>query len=390
MPEAAVDPTKPVATPPPAPPANPPVAPSTPAVAPAATPAVDPKPATPAPATPTPDAGADVGDDEGYGLLGDDEDAGKPEPAKPADADAKPVAWSDRREAVAKAAEEKWTAKAKTDDDKKAVGDRVDRLKKQLARYGTEEAAILAGLEAQEKLRAGQKTAKPAEGATKEEVAAYRESVGLPKEPQDYSIPRVEVTTADGRKEAIQWTEDHKPLHDSFRAVAFANDMSQAQVDALVKWQFASVEEAKQQQEDRIRAIDKADKKEARETLREEFGEEFQPRLAVVDRLLKDDERLPGGAGKMLWEARTPDGRKLVHHPAIIKLLSDLAVSGGTSWEPYGDGAIMTGDAKASLADDEDKIRTIMKNDFQKYINEGWDKKLTAILQRKEKMGRAA
>ena len=91
----------------------------------------------------------------------------------------KPKGDASWRDDVLSSAEQRWLKKAnfdKLDDEKKAVAKKelstkAEALKRQLARYGTEEAAILAGMEAQEKLRAGAKTEKPAADASPEAKA---------------------------------------------------------------------------------------------------------------------------------------------------------------------------------------------------------------------------
>lgn len=327
-------------------------------------------------------------DEERLSLDDDaEEGADKKDGKKAADADPKAedkgkakdksaTAWSTRRDTIVKSAEQKLLKKAKTDDEKKAAGAQVERLKKQLARYGTEEAAILAGMEAQEKLRAGQKKDKPGKDASPEDVAEWRESVGLPKESKDYDIPKIA---------GHQWTDADKPLHVSFKEAAFKADLTQAQVSALTEWQVAYAAEVAAGRETAIKDIDRADKKEARAILKEEFGDEFTPRLEIVDRLLKDDEALPAGLGKMLWEARSSSGQALKHHPVFLKLLAHVAMDGFGDWPGYGEGSIKTGDVREAESTRKKELQKLMRENRDEYYRTGADVEYREILAREEK-----
>ena len=374
---AANDAPKPdTATPTPAPNTSAPAAPNP--AAPAANP-TDPKTTGTDPA-PSPAPVADAADDDADdSLLGDDDG----EPAAPA-SEPKPdtAAW---RDGALKAAEQKWLSKAKTDDDKKAVTDRVSRMKAQIGRYGTVEAAMIALADAQDKLRSKQDTEPLPKDASPEEIAEWREKHGLPKEAKDIAIPRVEITTEDGKRAYREWTEADKPLHDAFRQVAFDADLSQAQVDKLVSWQFKSAQDSVAANKQQLQSLDKDARKAARTELREEWGNEYDARIAVVERFIKDEEALPNGAGKKLWAARDPEtGERIAYDIEIMKLIANAAQ------DKYGEGAFISGDAKAAIADEEEKIQTIMRTDFPRYISEGWDRKLLALRERKAGKGKRA
>jgi hypothetical protein len=143
--------------------------------------------------------------------------------------------------------------------------------------------------------------------------------------------------------------------------------------------------EAGKRREEAVKAIDKADKKEAKAVLSEEFGEELNPRLEVVDRLLKDDEALPDGAGKMIWEARTPEGRALRFHPTILRLLSEVAVNGFGEFAGYGEGTLKTGDVRAAESTRKKDLQKMMREDPQGYVRGGYDVEYRKILENEER-----
>jgi hypothetical protein len=337
-----------------------------------------------------PKAGEANADADADGLLGDEDDDGEgaetgTEGDKTAKAEGKdepdPSAW--RVDAV-KAAERKWLAKAKTDDEKKAAAERVERMKSQLGRYGTLEAAMIALADAQDKLRSRQHAEPLSKDASPEEVAEWREKNGLPKEAKDIAIPRVEVTTETGERKYHEWTEADQPLHDAFREVAYDLKLSQDQVNRLVDWQFKSAQARVAEGQQALKAIDKEDKRHARTFMREEWGAEYDPRIAVVERFIKDEEALPDGAGKLLWEARDAAGHRVAFHPGVMMLLADAAQA------RYGEGAFLTGDAKETMASEEERILTVMKTDFERYKREGMDVKLMQLRERKAGRSRKA
>lgn len=339
------------------------------------------------------DGGATEEGSSGDDWLDDGEaaPAGEADGKEAADKDAaakagdKPKADAAWRDTALKAAEAKLLKKAKTDDDKKAVATQTERLKKQLARYGTPEAAILAGMEAQEKLRGGAKTAKPGPDAAPEDVAKWREAEGLPADPADIAIPRIEVTNADGSRAVHKWTDADKPLHDSFRDLAYDLGMSQEAVNRAVQWQVKEVQEATQRQKELITHVDKEDRKEMMEALREEYADEIKPRMTMVTQLINDREVFPEDVSTMLWNARTPDGRRLMNQAALVKFFSEKAV------EQYGDGGLIVGDKRVAIEDEEAKWVSLMKTDFDEYARQNGSEKLAAIRERKAgKRGKAA
>jgi hypothetical protein len=315
--------------------------------------------------------------DEAEGETEDTTDARDGKEAADKDKDGKPTPWSERRELIVKTAEEKWLKKAKTDDEKKAVAARVGRLRQQIVRYGSEESAILAGMEAQEKLRSGQVKQKPGADASPEEIAEYRKANELPLEAKDVDV----------RIPNHKWTEQDQPLIGSFQQVVFDEEIPQKTITKLVNWFHETGNNAMDFQKQAIDAIDKADKKETREVLKDEFGEEFKPRLDLMGRLFKDDEVFPGDIGGMIFEARTPDGHKLINNAEFVKFFAEVAL------DRYGDAGFISGDAKAGNASVVEQARKVMKTDIDKYYAEGWDKKLTAALEKSagtSKRGRAA
>jgi hypothetical protein len=380
---APTDAPKPDATATPAPAAS-----ATPAPAAAAAPApvaTDPKAtgtAPPAPATPPPaDAGTAVEDDGDDSILDLDDDAGEPAPKgegdKPAEGegekteepakDAKPTAtWSKERDAAADAYIAKIEKKLATGKDGKplsarqktaAVDDAREKFLAKLSRYPSMTAALIAGINAQDKISSGKYKAPLSEDATDEEIAAWRKDNGIPEDAKGYKLPKVQ---------GDEWTEADKPGVDKLLARLHEKNASQEQVDATLTTYKELVAEAKQIQQERLRSIDKADTEATRDALRDEFEGEFKPAMTLLKRVVNDPEVFPEEAGKLLAEARTADGRRLINNKDIAKFLINYAK------EVYGEGSMVSGDQQAAANTEEQEIINLMNTDIDTYNYKPW------------------
>jgi hypothetical protein len=236
--------------------------------------------------------------------------------------------------------------------------------------------ALMAGVAAQEKIRAGEyKQAKLPDDASDEDKKAWRKEMGIPEKPDDYDIPKVA---------GHEWTDEHKPILNEFKQVAFEANANQEQMSKVMEWYAKDQAKKYADAVEETAAMDRADKEVASDKLRAEFGiAEFKPRIRVVDRLLNDSEAMPNGLGKKLMSARFLDDtgkwRRLINDVDYLRHLSDQA------GDRYGEGAMITGDARASMNNRKVEIEKIMKEDMGRYYREGLDKELLEINIREEK-----
>ncbi len=268
-------------------------------------------------------------------------------------AQATATAW---RDDFLKAEEARLTKRAKTDEAKKAIPEQLARRKAQLARYGTIDAALAAGFEAQEKLRSGVKQGLP-ENASAEDKAAYYEANGIPQEAKAYDIPQVA-----GHK----WSEADTPRLNSFKDFAHKKMLPQDVVNGLVEWQVLEAAKAVEERAAETAGLDSEDKRNARETLREAFGPEYGARLQLMDRMLKDDTIFRDGSGAKLWNARDEQGHRLVYDPAVIEVLTSIAV------DHYRDGSLVTGEQNAHAESEENELVALMKTDIDAFNYKPW------------------
>lgn len=146
----------------------------------------------------------------------------------------------------------------------KLAGD-DDALMKQASRYGSVKDALKAGFAAQQKLREGaHKSAEaPADDASDEEKAAYREANGVPKTAADYNLD-----LDDGM---VVGAED-RPYVDKMLEGFHARNMSDADAKGVLNDYFAMREAQVAEQIE----FDNSVRGETVETLRQEYGPEYK------------------------------------------------------------------------------------------------------------------
>ena len=392
----AANETKPDATATPAPAAN--ATTSAPADKGQAAPAAaDPKATGTAPApgsTPAADAGKDVGgEDSVLDLDLDDDDDGEPasgegdkpaegegeKPAEPAK-DAKPAGddWAKGREAAADAYLKKLGKKLSHDKDGKPLSDRQrqaniddarEKFLSRLAKYPTREAALLALIDAQNKISSGKYKAALPDDATDDELAAWRKDNGIPDDAKGYKLVKVQ---------GEEWTDADKPGLDKLLGRMHEKNASQAQVDAVLATYKEVIAEAKQIQADRIKAIDREDVTETRDILRHEY----KPSLQILDRAFKDASFLPEDVGEMIKTSRMSDGRRLVNNAEMMRIIRDVAMWGISypegvpgalvDFKPYGDGGMLVGDQQAAANSEEQELINLMNTDIDAYNFKPW------------------
>lgn len=252
---------------------------------------------------------------------------------------------------------------------------RKDAIMNTLKRYKSQAEFMLAGIAAQEKIRSGEyKVAKLPDDATDEQKAAFRKEQGIPEKPEAYDIPKVA---------GHEWTDADKPVLEEYKQVAFKLNANQEQMNGFIDWYAKDQQKKYAEAVEQTAAMDREDKELASDKLRAEFGiAEFKPRIRVVDRLLNDTEAMPNGLGKKLMSARFLDDngkwRRLINDVDYLRHLSDQA------GDRYGEGAMITGDARANMNNRKAEIEGIMKTDISRYYKEGLDKELLDINSREE------
>lgn len=265
------------------------------------------------------------------------------------------AAWRDRiADKILAPLKEKLTAKK--------FEQRREQLINQLKRSKSQDDAVVSGILAQEKLRAGEHKRAPTD-ASPEEVAAWRKENDVPESPDKYEIPIVAGHT---------WTDKDQPTIDSFRSFAHAQGIPQGLMKGLVDWQVKEQQRAAEQMNEDLRAADAEDRDTCYDQIRTEFGvREFKPHMAAMKRLMEDDEVFGEGMAEKIMAARYFDEesglwRRLTSVPGIARGFIGLAL------DRYGEGAMPAADGRTNNGQNRlDEIKKIMATDVDRYWREG-------------------
>jgi hypothetical protein len=342
----------------------------------------------------------DLDDDDGEGekaegdktAEGEGEGEGDKDKSSDPDKDKAPAsnAWAKERDAAADQYIKKIEKKLSVDKDGKPlsarqkqanIDDAKDKFLSKLARYPSLTAALIAGINAQDKISSGKYKAPLPDDATDEEKAAWRKDNDIPDEASGYKIPKVQ---------GQEWTEADKPGLDKFLGRMHEKNASQSQVDAALTTYRELIAEAKEAHAENLKAIDKADTQATRDALRDEFEGEFKPAMTLLKRLVDDAEVFPDDAGKVLANARDPEtGKRIINNPVIAKFLIENAK------DRYGEGAMLSGDRQAAVNSEEAELYKLMNTDIDEFNHRTWkttgmtgSERLMEIRRRKEASGR--
>jgi hypothetical protein len=280
----------------------------------AATPAAPAAPATPAPVAPAP-------------TLADGGGKSDP-PATPAAAAGSPAAptpsW---RERIAGA-----------DKD----------FQRQLERYASEEDFGKAYRAAQRKISEGaHKKPGPPEGATEEDLKAWRKDAGLPETWERYT-PKL----PDG---LVLGTED-KPVVDLFAQYAHRENMTEEQFNSVLGFYYTTQDALRSMRQD----ADQQHQINAEDGLRKAYGQDYRRNMNALGNFR---DRMPDGLSTRLLAGRMADGTMIGNDSQFIQWMvaTALDLDPASTLVPTG------GDSAQSIGDSITQIETVMKTDPQKY-----------------------
>jgi hypothetical protein len=193
-----------------------------------------------------------------------------------------------------------------------AAGDKA--FLKTLERFDNPAALAKAYKELTTKLSSGEirATRPPGEGATPEQIAAWRINHGLPENAAAYVAG---LTFSDGTVPGVA----DEPLLASFADVALEGNWSAAQYNEAVRWYFAMQD----QQRGYRQLADAEFKAQASSLLMREWATDYAINRNAVAQFC--DRHLPAQFKVDVLNARLPDGRILANDPAFNKAILELA-----------------------------------------------------------------
>lgn len=182
-----------------------------------------------------------------------------------------------------------------------------DKLLKRLGRYATPQAMANALIAAQNRISSGELRPVLKDGATADEIAAYRAEAGIPEKAADYKMP-----------DGVLFGEDDKPFIESFLTSMHGINAHPTFVTEALKWYHAD----RESQIEALVAQDDKHRIETVEAMTAHWGKDNQRNKAMVNALV--DSAPPEIAAK-LKGARGPEDRALLNDWGMVEWLHSLA-----------------------------------------------------------------
>lgn len=248
---------------------------------------------------------------------------------------------------------------------KLANGD--EKLMKRLERFSSPDKILQSWLAAEQKISSGEYKAQLPEDASEEQIAEWRKSNGIPEAPTEYKLP-----------EEIDWDDQDRELFNHVFERMHTKNATQEQVDAMVTGYMELIQQAHEKRAD----ADRQFLQENEDALRSKLGDEYRPQINIFKRVLEDPEGpIPQTVVQSLMTARDEQGHKLINNAEVAQFLIEQGLN------HYGDGALISGDAKATMSSRMDEIKQVMKTDFDRYLREGMDQEYAKLLERSQGRG---
>lgn len=236
-----------------------------------------------------------------------------------------------------------------------------EKVLSRLKRYASPANVIKAWRDLEAKMSSGEfKRGLPAD-AKPEDIEAWRKENGIPDKPEGY-----EIKPPNG----FVFGEADKPLLNDFMRFAHERNWTPEQVNQGAEW-YARMQEqaqARRIEQDRAYAL------QARDELRDEWGQGFRAELNGVANFLQANASAE--FRDILTNSRGPDGNLLGNNPVVMRQLAAWAreMNPAASVVPHG-----TLDPAKGVDNRLDEIKALLANDPDKYWN---DKAIQAEHQR--------
>lgn len=225
------------------------------------------------------------------------------------------------------------------DDWRKRMAGDDEKLLARAERFATPEEVWKSYLVADKKISEGVKPPELPENPTDEQLAEYREQVGIPKEWTEYN-------TEIG--EGVVWGDDDKPMVDSFLEWSHENNVPQQYVTPALAW----YNKFQQDQQALIETQDLEDKTDNKVVLKEQWGADYQANINAIKGLF---DGVNPELHEKLWAARGPDGVQLGNSPEFLKAFAQIARQANPA------AMIAPGNPQKSAQAIDDRIKEIQK-----------------------------
>jgi hypothetical protein len=226
-----------------------------------------------------------------------------------------------------------------------------DKFKSTLERFSTPADMGNAFREAQGKIRSGQFRDAPGEGATDEDVAAFRAANGIPAEAAGYM---------DNLPDGLVIGDEDREIMGDFMGVLHDMNVDPKVGHAVIGWYNNFAE----QQQDQLADMDADHHQATEDQLREQWGGDYRANINLIGSLI--DSTFGAEYKEVILNARDPDGRAIMNIPGVLEGLAELS----RKVNPIAQIAAPGGDPAQTLNSEIGELEKYMREDRKGYNND--------------------
>jgi hypothetical protein len=231
-----------------------------------------------------------------------------------------------------------------------------EKLQKHAERFTSVDALVQANLESRQKL--SKSIVPPGEDAEEEEITAYREALGVPKDIDgyDFLLP-----------EGVERTEQMMDSEDHWANLFLDNNIPKATADVLINDFRGEIEKMMGQKAE----MDDAYTKQSEADMRKEWAEDYDKNIIFASRA---SEALLGDDFEDARHIETSDGRFILDNPILVRMFAKL----GRDMGEGALGSVATEGEKETLMEQANTYREKRKEAYAKGNNaeaRKWDEK---------------
>jgi len=219
-----------------------------------------------------------------------------------------------------------------------------EKLQKHAERFTSVDALVQANLESRQKL--SKAIVPPGEGAEAEDVAAYREALGVPKDVDGYEFPL---------PEGVERTDQMMDSEDHWANLFIDNNIPKATADILTQEFRNEVEKMMVQKTE----MDEAYTKQSEDAMRKEWAEDYDKNLIFA---AKASEALLGDDFEDARHIETSDGKFILDNPILVRMFAKL----GRDMGEGALGSVATEGEKDTLMEQANSYRDKRKEAYAK------------------------
>jgi hypothetical protein len=226
-----------------------------------------------------------------------------------------------------------------------------DKFKSQLERYTTPLEFGASWREQRSTISAGKYSQPLAEGATDDDIKAYREANGIPLESSGYM---------ENLPEGMVVGEGDKEIMGSVMEMLHGYNVKPEVGHGLIKWYNGFAED----QQDTIAETDATHHQETEDKLRETWGSDYRANINLVGALIESS--FDKEVKEAFLNARDDEGRAIMNIPGIVTGLAEMS----RKLNPVAQLTAPTGDPAQTLNDEIAKIEKFMRDKRSEYMKD--------------------